>query len=53
MAAEWLQKSGEQGEADAQYELGMCYYQGLGVKKTLKPQRAGLERQPHRDTRMP
>ena len=29
----WLKKAAEQGEAVAQYNLGVCYNKGLGVKQ--------------------
>jgi TPR repeat protein len=32
-AAFWYQKAAEQGNAAAQYNLGMCYYKGLGVRQ--------------------
>ena len=32
-AAEWFNKSSEQGFAKAQYNLGVCYYNGSGVVK--------------------
>jgi hypothetical protein len=30
-AAEWIQKSADQGSADAQYNMGMLYHYGDGV----------------------
>ena len=30
---EWLRKAAEQGHAEAQYSLGMCYRRGRGVDK--------------------
>lgn len=32
-AAEWFRKAAEQGNADAQYNLGMAYYKGDGVDR--------------------
>ncbi len=32
-AVEWYQKAAEQGYAEAQYNLGVCYYNGYGVPK--------------------
>jgi TPR repeat protein len=32
-AVKWYRKAGEQGYADAQFELGRCYSEGLGVAK--------------------
>jgi len=29
----WFQKAAEQGHTEAQYELGSCYYNGLGFEK--------------------
>ena len=28
----WYRKAAEQGFAEAQYNLGVCYYHGLGVE---------------------
>ncbi|MBQ0062898.1 MAG: sel1 repeat family protein [Prevotella sp.] len=33
-AAKWFRKAAEQGDADAQYNLGACYYNGYGVTKS-------------------
>jgi TPR repeat protein len=30
-AAKWLQKAADQGNANAQYDLGIAYFKGLGV----------------------
>lgn len=35
-AVYWFTKAAEQGSAIAQYNLGMCYYYGHGVKKDEK-----------------
>ena len=35
-AAEWYLKAAEQGDSDAQYNLGAMYYDGKGVKKDRK-----------------
>ena len=32
----WYKKSAEQGNADAQYSLGWCYYYGKGIAKNLQ-----------------
>ena len=32
-AVKWFRKAAEQGNADAQYNLGACYYNGQGVTK--------------------
>jgi TPR repeat protein len=32
-AAEWYQKAALQGDADAQYKLGVCYYYGHGTSQ--------------------
>ncbi|MCH5177072.1 MAG: SEL1-like repeat protein, partial [Prevotellaceae bacterium] len=32
-AVQWFQKAAEQGHAEAQYALGLCYYRGEGVQK--------------------
>ena len=32
-AARWYRKAAEQGHANAQYELGWCYFLGQGVKE--------------------
>lgn len=32
-AIKWYQKAAEQGSADAQYKLGVCYEKGEGVEK--------------------
>jgi len=34
-AAKWFRKSAEQGFAKAQFSLGMCYENGLGVSKDI------------------
>ena len=34
-AVEWWQKAADQGNIEAQYELGRCYENGCGVKKNL------------------
>ena len=33
-AVEYFQKAAEQGHAEAQYNLGVCYYFGQGVTKS-------------------
>ena len=35
-AVKWYTKSAEQGNANAQYNLGVCYYNGQGVCKDEK-----------------
>jgi len=35
-AVKWYRKAAEQGESDAQYSLGNCYYNGEGVKKDME-----------------
>lgn len=35
-AVYWYTKAAEQGYADAQYQLGLCYYEGRGVKQNYK-----------------
>jgi TPR repeat protein len=35
-AAYWFKKAANQGNADAQYNLGVCYENGHGVKKDLQ-----------------
>ena len=32
-AVKWYTKAAEQGDADAQYKLGRCYYEGKGVEE--------------------
>ena len=32
-AVKWFRKAAEQGDATAQYYLGLCYYRGKGVRK--------------------
>ena len=32
-AVYWFTKSAKQGDADAQFSLGMAYYDGLGIEK--------------------
>ncbi len=32
-AIEWYQKAADQGDASAQYNLGVCYANGGGVEK--------------------
>ena len=34
-AFEWYQKAANQGDADAQYNVGYMYYQGQGVAKNF------------------
>ncbi len=34
-ALEWSRKSAEQGNADAQFNLGYCYMKGIGVEQNL------------------
>lgn len=33
---DWFRRAAEQGNKDAQYKLGECFWQGKGVKKNLK-----------------
>ena len=35
-AIEWFEKAAEQGDADAQYNLGVMYYDGQGVDVNYK-----------------
>lgn len=35
-AVEWFEKAAEQGDADAQYNLGKCYAKGIGVPKDMR-----------------
>ena len=35
-AVKWYRKSAEQGCAEAQYNLALCYYKGEGVEKDLR-----------------
>ena len=32
----WYTKSAEQGDVEAQYQLGLCYYHGEGISKDYK-----------------
>ncbi len=32
-AVKWFRKAADQGNADAQYHLGLCYYYGYGVEE--------------------
>ena len=32
----WYRKAAEQGDADAQYYLGLCYYRGEGIKQNYE-----------------
>ena len=34
-AVKWYRLAAEQGDADAQVELGLCYRKGIGVQKDL------------------
>ena len=34
-AAKWCRKAAEQGDVEAQYDLGLYYYSGRGVKEDL------------------
>jgi TPR repeat protein len=34
-AIKWLKKAAEQGDAEAQYNLGFCYGNGEGVEKSF------------------
>lgn len=33
MAVEWYRKAAEQGDADAEYAMGLCYEEGTGVEQ--------------------
>jgi TPR repeat protein len=33
-AVKWFRKAAEQGQSEAQYNLGWCYYDGLGVEQS-------------------
>ena len=35
-AFQWFSKAAQQGNVDAQYNLGVYYYKGLGVKKDIR-----------------
>jgi TPR repeat protein len=35
-AVHWFTQAAEQGDALAQYHLGLCYYEGTGVTKDLQ-----------------
>ncbi len=35
-AVKWFRKAAEQGNAPAQYNLGLCYAKGKGVRKSSK-----------------
>jgi TPR repeat protein len=41
---EWYHKAAEQGDAEAQYNLGFCYYKGLGVKRDYKLAKSLIEK---------
>ena len=32
-AVKWWQKAAEQGYAEAQYNMGICYYSGTGITR--------------------
>lgn len=34
-AVKWYRKAAEQGDADAQFSLALCYEKGKGVKKDI------------------
>ena len=34
-AVQWYRKAAEQGDAEAQYNLGLMYYKGEGVRQDL------------------
>ncbi len=38
-AVNWWRKAAEQGDADAQYNLALCYYAGEGVTKDMEQAR--------------
>jgi site-specific DNA recombinase len=42
-AVEWLRKAADQGNADAQFDLGVMYAQGRGAR-TIDPKEAGIVR---------
>ena len=43
-AAYWYEKAANQGNAPAQYNLGVCYENGRGVKKDLKKAKFWIEK---------
>ena len=43
-----LEKAAEQGNASAQYNLGLMYDNGRVFQKMMQRRRAGLEKQPSR-----
>ena len=47
-AVKWYRKAAGQGNPDAQYDLGVCYYRGQGVAKTTPKPRGGVEKRPNR-----
>ena len=52
-AAELYQQSAEQGHADAQNNLGICYYNGIGVERDVEKAAELYQRlagQEHADT---
>ena len=49
-AIRWYRKAAEQGHADAQYNLGIMYYEGKGVPQTTRKPSAGIARPPSRGT---
>jgi len=38
-ATKWLRIASEKGNAYAQYNLGLCYYYGTGVRKSIRDTR--------------
>ena len=43
-AIKWYEKAAKQNHADAQYQLGLCYEKGQGVKQDLKMARKWFEK---------
>ena len=43
-ARKWLEKAAEQGSPEAQYYLGVMYYQGVGVEQDPQQARKWLEK---------
>jgi len=47
-AVKWFRKAAEQNEADAQFNLGICYFIGRGVAKDEAEAVSGIARPPNR-----